>query len=369
MKKTALLAATATLAVSGLAHGQTNVILYGIADGNVRFDRTSIGTLKSVGSGGESSSRWGLRGTEDLGNGIKAVFNFEAGIDIGDNSEPTGNVAGSTPTSPASSTGSRLFGRRAIVGINIAKLGEVRIGREYTPFYQAWATADPFGTGMVGRATNIAVGSVTRIDNSITYESPAIYGLQAKAQYRPGESTSDTIASGAVKNGGGLFGGSLTYAQGPVYLGAGYLNTRNALDDNLTKSWTASGVYDFKVVRVHALFFDTRNDTTLRQRAYAAGLTVPIQAWKFMATVARIDNRYKNNDSPLQFNDALYGAIGGSYAFSRRTDVYSAISKFKNKGGAAFLIGDNSNNGLLNATNVPAGFDPWSLQFGVRHLF
>src|ERR1700760_5283 len=95
------------------AHAQ--VILYGVADANFRLDHTSIGTLKSVGSGGESGSRWGIRGTEDLGGGLKAVFTFEQGFDLSDNSVPQGGVTPTTPTSPVNgvSGSSRLFSRTA----------------------------------------------------------------------------------------------------------------------------------------------------------------------------------------------------------------------------------------------------------------
>ena len=366
MNKLVLLAG---LLVAGVAHAQTTVTLYGIADGDFRIDHTSIGNLKSIGSGGEAASRFGLRGTEDLGNGIRAVFNFEQDLDLSDNSAPQGNIAPTTPTSPNSSTGSRLFGRRAIVGIGSASTGELRIGREYTPLYQAWSTADPFGAGTVSRATNYAVGSVTRFDNSVTYESPSYVGLQVKAQYRFGESTTNTVASGATKRGGNGGSASLTYAQGPIYAGVGYLSTKNAIHNNTTRSQTAAAVYDFKVVKLHALYFHTRNGTTVKQQAAAVGVTVPIQAFKIIGVVGRVDNKYKVNNSPLQYNDANYFGLGGNYAFSRRTDLYLVGAKIVNQGGAAFVLGDNSNNGLFTAANVPAGFNPWSAQIGVRHLF
>ena len=353
----------------GAATAQTSVTLYGIADGDVRFDHTSIGTLKSVGSGGEASSRWGLRGTEDLGNGFKAVFNFEQDFDLSDNSAPQGNIAGTTPTSPTSSTGSRMFGRRAIVGLNMAGVGELRFGREYTPFYQAWATADPFAAGTVARATNYAVGNSVRFDNTITYESPTFAGLQVKGQFRPGEATTNSTASGAVKGGGNGYGASLTYAAGPVYVGVGYLNTSAALDNNTARSSTISGTYDFKVVKVHALFFHTRNDTTTKQNAYSVGLTVPLQSFRVIGVVGRIDNKFDDNGSLLKYNDANFFGLGGQYLLSKRTDIYMTGSKFVNNGAAANVIGDNSNNGLFTAANVPPGFNPWSFQLGLRHNF
>lgn len=369
MKATKLALAMGLALAGSAATAQTTVTLYGIADGNVRVDHTSVGTLKSVGSGGEASSRWGIRGTEDLGGGLKAIFNFEQDIDLSDNSAPQGNTGGTTPTSPVSSTGSRLFGRRAVVGLNSATFGEVRFGREYTPLYQAWATADPFGTGTVGRATNWAVGNVTRFDNTVTYESPAFYGVQAKLQYRPGEATTNSIASGAVKNGGQGWSGSLTYAAGPVYVGVGYLQTRNAVDQNTSKAATASATYDLKVVKLHALYYWTKNETTTKQMAYGFGVTVPIQAFKIFASAARVDNQYRTNNSPIYLNDTNFYNLGANYAFSRRTDVYVAAAKAVNNGAAALFLGDNSNNGLYNATNVPAGFNPWSAQMGVRHVF
>lgn len=357
------------LLLAGAAQAQTTVTLYGIADGDVRVDHTSIGTLKSLGSGGEASSRWGLRGTEDLGNGLKAVFNFEQDFDLGDNSAPQGNIAPTTPTSPNSSTGSRLFGRRAIVGIGGAQYGELRIGREYTPLYQTWSVADPFAAGTVARGTNYAVGSVTRFDNSMTYETPTYVGFQAKAQYRPGEATTNTVASGATKNGGGGVGLSASYAQGPLYAGVGYLSTKAALDNNTTRSESAAVTYDFGVVKLHALYFHTKNATTTKQQAASAGFTVPLGAFKVIGVVGRVDNKYKDNGSLLHLNDANYFGLGGNYAFSKRTDLYLVYSKIVNQGAAAFVIGDNSNNGLFTAANVPAGFNPWSAQFGIRHLF
>ena len=358
-----------SLLLAGAAQAQTTVTLYGIGDGNLRLDHTSIGTLKSIGSGGEASSRWGLRGTEDLGNGLRAVFNFEQDFDLSDNSAPQGSIGGVTPTSPTSSTGSRIFGRRAIVGIGSAQAGEIRFGREYTPFYQTWLAADPFAAGTVTRGTNYAVGNLTRADNSVTYETPNFSGLVAKGQIRLGEATTNTVASGATKNGGNAYGASLTYAQGPVYAGVGYLSTKSALDNNTTRSETAAVTYDFSVVKLHALYFHTKNATTTKVQSAAFAVTVPIQAFKISGVVARVDNKYKDNGSTLRFNDANYFGLGGNYALSKRTDVYVAYSKIVNQSGAAFIIGDASNNGLFTATNVPAGFNPWSTQFGVRHLF
>ncbi len=355
------------------AHAQTTVTLYGIADGDFRLDHTTIGTLRSIGSGGESGSRWGLRGVEDLGAGLKASFNFEQGIDISDNAVTQGNVTPTTPTSPVSSTGSRLFSRTATVGLASTTFGEGRIGRAYTPFYVLWTAVDPMGGGLVGGAQNFAVGNVTRFDNAGYYDSPKIYGFQLTGAYRMGESTTNTVASGATKQGGNAYNAGVTYAAGPVLAAYSYLSSKNAIDNNTTRTHFAGAVYDLKFVKLHGMFFTTHNDTTVSLKSYALGVTVPVQSFAFFGQVARIYNRYQQNGSQLFHDDALFFGLGANYSFSKRTDVYLSGAKQQNRGNAINVITDASNAGLDTtagtAANILPGFDPWSAQVGIRHRF
>jgi predicted porin len=370
-----LLPIALALAATGAAQAQTSVTLYGIADGGIRFDHTAIGTLKSLAGGGESQSRWGLRGTEDLGGGLKAIFNFEQDVDIGDNSVPQGVVTPTTPTSPVGTPGSsRLFGRRAIVGLNSSTYGELRVGREFTPLYQVWSAADAFGNGDVGRANNIAVGSTTRFDNSITYETVSYAGFVFKGMVRLGESTTNNpVAGSATKGGGEGDSFSITYAKGPIYVGVGSLHTKSPVDtgvlSNPVRSYTAAASYDFGFMKLNGLYFRTKNQTTSKLQSYEASIAVPIQAWTLQFSAGRIDNKFDANGSTLHLNDSNFAAIGVDYALSKRTDLYAAWSKMTNTSGAAAVIGDNSNNGLFTAANVPPGFNPWAAQFGIRHLF
>ena len=97
-----LIAALIGIAFAGVAQAQTasasnNVVLYGIVDGGLRWDRTNVGTLSSVSGGGASGSRFGVRGTEDLGRGLKANFVLEQGLDISDGTVPQGDATGLTP--------------------------------------------------------------------------------------------------------------------------------------------------------------------------------------------------------------------------------------------------------------------------------
>ncbi|HEX4459892.1 MAG TPA: porin, partial [Polyangia bacterium] len=290
--------AFAAVGTTGAAHAQTAVTLYGIADGGLRFDHTAIGTLKSLESGGEAQSRWGIRGTEDLGGGLKAIFNFEQDFDLGDNSVDQGAVTATTPSSPVNGVAgsSRLFGRRAIVGLNSTTWGEVRFGRDTTPSYNVWPAADAFGNGTTGRANNITVGNVTRFDNAVSYDTPIVAGFQVKGMVRLGESTTDNAT--ASKNGGEADSFSLTYAQGPIYAGVGFVHTRSAVDvgptpaNNPVRSYDAAASYDFGFLKVGAMYFHTKNQTTTKSQSYEVSVAVPLNAWRFMAALGRIDNKF-----------------------------------------------------------------------------
>jgi predicted porin len=368
--------AIAVIGTTGAAHAQTAIVLYGIADGGLRFDHSAIGTLKSMTSGGESQTRWGIRGNEDLGGGLKAIFNFEQDFDMGDSSVDQGAVTPTTPSSPVNGVAgsSRLFGRRAIVGLNSLQFGEIRVGRDTTPFFNFWVPADAFANGTTGRANAIAVGNTPRFDNAISYDTPSYNGFQFKGMVRLGESTTNNLTQ-ATKGGGEADSFSLTYAKGPIYFGVATLHVKSAVDagpaplNNPVHSQTAGGSYDLGFVQFFALFFHTKSQTT-KQISYDVGAVVPVGAWRFTGAVARVDNKFTANNSTLHNNDANFVALGVNYALSKRTDIYSSWSKFINQGGAQFVPQDQGDaNGLFTTANVPPGFNPWSAEVGVRFLF
>jgi GBP family porin len=377
VKKKLLVVCLGTLSASA-AYAQTSVTLYGIADGGLRLDHTSIGTLKSVSSGGESGTRWGIRGTEDLGGGLKAVFTFEQGFDLGDNSVPQGAVTGTTPNSPVNGVAgsSRLFSRTAQVGLSSEQAGDLLFGRAYTPFYATWTSIEPGAGGFVGGAVNFAVGNTTRFDNAIYYNSPKLYGFQLTTAFRLGESTTNNAnpanPATSAKDGGNAGNASLTYAAGPVLAAYSYMSIKNQFDNNTQRTQFAGAAYDLKVVKLDAMYFNTRS-ATVRQQAYGVGASVPIQAWNIFAQVARIDNRFQTATVNQTANDATFVGLGAQYNLSKRTDLYASYGKQINKGAAVNVITDASNAGLFTTTgataNVLPGFDPWSAQVGIRHKF
>ncbi len=418
-----LVMATAVLiafAGAAQAQAQTSVVLYGVADGNLRFDHTNLGTLKSVGSGGESGSRWGLRGAEDLGGGVKAKFNFEQGFDLSDNSVSQGNVGGGASlgagalgganSAAHSSSGSRFFGRIATVGLS-GGFGELRFGRYYNPLFIVENYADPFGAGLVaGPASNVFVNNTLRNDNAIYYDTPRVAGLQASGVYQFGESTTNNttpVALGQAKRGNDRYGAGITYIDGPVYAGVGYEQQRSNFDAYRVRTLDAAATYNFGVVKLHAIYWQTKNGNqnvnpafgntiALNERTYFGGFTIPFGAWTFMGGYGRVrDKSTSNIGVNLGTPSANFFGLGARYNLSKRTVLYTAYGRFNLKNGPCgntyqgFVgIGDSSNFGLYNAGNlfgapaacaasgtiVPAVFavsnvNPYSYQFGIRHTF
>ncbi|WP_395398982.1 porin [Pseudoduganella sp. UC29_106] len=151
----------------------SSVLMYGIVDMGLVRESGGTASVTKVTSGVESGSRLGFKGTEDLGDGMAAIFLLESGYQA-----DTG----------AMGQGGLLFGRQAYVGLQ-SRAGTVTLGRQYTPQYVAVVTADPFGSGTAGDTKNLmaATGnSASRMDNAVKYTSPTLQGAQLELVLRRG---------------------------------------------------------------------------------------------------------------------------------------------------------------------------------------
>lgn len=165
-----VVAATASL-IAGTAFAQSNVTLYGVADAGIEYlsnapSASNGSNLVRMSSGNMSTSRWGLRGSEDLGGGLKAVFELESGFSLDT------AVLSSSP---------RLFDRAALVGLG-SKYGLVTLGRQTTPIYDVGLQLDPMGFAprySLYRSDDIIAG---RADNAVKYRG-TFGGLTATALY------------------------------------------------------------------------------------------------------------------------------------------------------------------------------------------
>ena len=218
MNKKAL--ATAILAAfAGAAHAQSSVTLYGLIDAGVTYVNhagTGGKSLYQYGDGVSQGSRWGLRGSEDLGGGLKAIFLLENGFNSG-----TGALG----------QGGALFGRQAYVGLTKDDIGSLTLGRQYsfsTDYLGgAYANGGETVAGNYGYHINdIDQLTSSRINNSIKFNSANFYGLTFGAMY--GFSNQAGAFAGAPGSSGSssAYSFGLNYANGPFGIAAAYTDIR-----------------------------------------------------------------------------------------------------------------------------------------------
>lgn len=324
-------AANAALAVSGTGKPQLTV-----QDGN------------TVGDG---SSRFGLRGTEDLGGGLKAVFQMEAGVNIDDGSAGNG--------------GGQLFSRTAMVGLE-GGFGRVTAGRQVNPAFGVQAAGQAMGTmnNYIDSAALVipAAGGV-RSSNSLMYTTPNFGGLTVSALYAAAEDKG-TARAGAnlvtTNNKPGMSLG-LNYASGPLYLGFGYdaRKAANSTADAITGvvgastsaktgQWVASASYDLGVVKPFFSYTQQKVDATAlaggvtqnlggKEKAWTLGLTAPVGAGLAFAEYgnSKTGNMYANaNGANLLQGIDMSGketaySVGYRYNLSKRTFTQVAYGNYK----------------------------------------
>jgi predicted porin len=187
-----LFALAALCAASGSA--ASDLAVYGVMDVGISHDRGGInGGATRVTSGMATQSRWGFKGSEELGEGLAAFFVIEGGIHA-DTGIPTQNGT--------------LFGRTSIVGLR-GKAGAVSVGLQDTPLFTTLNTViDPLGNG-VGRSNNLKPPGGFRAGNSVLFRSTAWNGFSADAMVVAGESAGNSAI-------GRQYSGSFGYANGPA---------------------------------------------------------------------------------------------------------------------------------------------------------
>jgi predicted porin len=217
MKKT-LLAVSLALTFPALAHAQSAVTLYGIIDEGLSYT-SNAATVNSNGSvsghsavrllsGVMQQSRWGLRGSEDLGGGMKAIFMLENGFDAS-----TGKFG----------QGGLLFGKKAWVGLSGA-FGTVTLGRQYdtnVDILGPFEVGDQWGGYMAAHPGDLDnINNTNSTNNSIKFTSNTYGGLTVEALYSLGG-----VAGNFSRN--RIWSVSAGYVNGPLALGAGYLDVAN----------------------------------------------------------------------------------------------------------------------------------------------
>jgi predicted porin len=339
MKKS--LIAIAAMAAAGCASAQSSVTLFGVLDVGVAH-LTGTGISKTgVSTGGANISRWGFRGTEDLGGGLAASFWLEAGLDV-----DTGSGKGAG--------GGLSFNRRSTVSLS-GPAGEVRLGRDDSATFLSTLIFDPFLTnGVGGNMAFIMLGAPIQISNAVSYFLPGnLGGFYGQVQYAFGEPPATATNTKQGNYAGARFG----YRSGPVNaaLAAGKLKGATAVQDIEIRNLGAS--YDLGVVKP-MLLWATEKTGTAKITAVELGMTAPIGAGEVRAQVSRYNTASSNADWSKY-------ALGYGYNLSKRTQVYGALAHLRNKDGAQKSIGVQG----LTATGTTLGGNSNGYEVGIRHSF
>ena len=353
MKKT--LAAVAVLGAFAGTAMAADVTLYGVIDTGLNWTQTkSTNTTAqdttdkfSMATGQNSGARWGLRGTEDLGNGYKVGFNLESSFKSDDGTMEK-----------------RLFHREALLFVQ-SDFGELSMGRTGaldagTGRYNLMGTgASALGTGWdtVCKSNKILLGTGDRMDNTITYKTPTFAGVTVYAQASLQKDSSKADANHVE----GSSDADRYYALGATYMNYGldlalgvdmfdYGHAWADVDDGYTV--TLGGSYDFEVVKAYlgAQYFKDIQGTkkgfglaesftkkTIGIQAKGYGITTGVDVPAFGGTfkVGALYGEAENVDnSDLKLKN--YGAnVGYVYPFSKRTSLYTAAGYLKTKLDAA----------------------------------
>ncbi len=399
MKKT--LVAIAALAATG-AFAQSSVTLYGNLDQTVFGAKQSDGKqVLSSNSNGGSTSAWGLKGVEDLGNGLKAEFNLLSEITLA-----TGQTSSSgttaTKTSASSNAQSTTFNRGAWIGLSDAKYGSFKVGRQNDAVWEqagkfnntginsfGWnnltaaatgfsttATANTFNGLAVGTAANNGLGNNVAADIAsgaaannpsasgtayaftagISYETPSFNGFSAKyGASTPKTSYADLSSEGARSQ------LAIAYSKGPLTASVGQSTLNSVNGDTGAKVTLVGAAYTMGAIKLTAAQQTTKFsgewaaahdlDVTGLGVAYTQGKMEYNLGYTIMKD--KEDSTYKTTQTGLT----------ARYNFSKRTSVYAGYGNGKN-------TGTNNKTGIIYAgSGLTAAGNNSAYLVGLKHSF
>ncbi|MEK6424259.1 MAG: porin [Burkholderia gladioli] len=337
MKKTT---ATVLLGCVGVtAHAQSSVTLYGLIDSGVTYvnhaaTATGSKSLVKYGDGVAQGSRWGIRGSEDLGSGLKAIFILESGFSSGDGTLGQGGA---------------LFGRQASIGLAKSNLGSLSFGRQYSLSTEYIGGNYTMGNQTVAGNYAFHINDLdqltsSRINNSVKFNSAnfagftfgALYGFSNQAGAFAGRPTT-TAGTVTTQGASSTYSFGLNYVQGPFAAGTAYTNIRFPNGATPAFSVTAAnvntgGLHDLETLGIGARYLigagtiwgnwthtrfvpiagraSTMNNYEIGGKyGFTTALNVGI-GYTFQELTGGFAGHWN------QFNSAV------DYALSKRTDVY-----------------------------------------------
>ncbi|WP_321813390.1 MULTISPECIES: porin [unclassified Paraburkholderia] len=371
------MAVLAGLLVAGGASAQNTVTLYGVVDTGLMYVHNSGGhsTQFLMSTGVQSGSRWGVKGSEDLGGGLAAIFQLENGFDS---------------TNGKFFQGGRMFGRQAYVGLSGKDTwGTVTFGRQYDPLIDKvqpvqgdnWLAGFYIAPGDVDNSDNSV-----RFNNAVKWASPVWGGLQVEAMYSFGG------VAGATGS-GQTYSAAAGWSGGPVNLAAGYMHVDNGNATFSTRGTTTSD--SFFNSSVNAAYASARSINITRAGGnYAIGSVILGGYYSYSeynpdaSSTFTKSEKYHNGSvyavwqiTPAFLTEVGYNymrslgdssatrhqvALGADYNLSKRTDVYSVVAY----GHATGTDGKGVAQAVIGSEDIDAGRASQVIAtVGLRHKF
>lgn len=418
-KQTLVAAAVLSLLSTTAAMAQSTVTLYGVADGGINYvSGLKNGSSTALASGIMEGSRWGMRGSEDLGGGYKAIFTLESrfeldtgsvtnrpasGVQLPDRVGITANanlpagLAG-TPTALGAissinnaiganafgvNLAGNLFDRQAFTGL-ITPFGAFTLGRQYTPGYLTTAAFDASQTQSslaAGQIASLPAAFDIRLSNTLQYGIKT-GGITATLMYGAGEVAGNNSA-------GRFLGGMVMYKADGFSVGFGHNEKKNEFGQKSLTNNVLGGTLDVGPGTVYAQYATIKDEhpsglspffsptgslgplAPVFQNAYNAAFRQDASlmhvGYKVTSGVHTVVVAYNRLDDKRAINADTdsYGATY-TYALSKRTNLNAVLTRFNNKGAGQVAPGGN---GFLGGVTSSAGTDSTNLAFGIRHYF
>jgi general bacterial porin, GBP family len=384
MKKRILLVA-ALSSCAGVAHAQSSVTLYGLLDAGINYINNDGGKSNfTMTTGVLQGNRWGLKGVEDLGGGLKAIFQLENGFSLA-----TGSLQ----------QGGREFGRQAWVGVSHDRFGSLTFGRQYDSVvdYVQVMSGIPY-TGLAHPFDNDNFDNDFRIGNSVKYASPDFNGLKFGGLYGFSNSANTGAEnSGFASNRSWSLGAS--YAASSVNLAVGYLhlnspnsNTVGAISGdyiNVTRTSAlgtsglpsavtkedviaAGGAYSFNGGRVAFVYSHSKFDSATDRLSFD---NYEVNANYFLTPALSLAGIYSFTDGKLHSTDANpkyhQFQLIADYFLSKRTDVYllGAWQRAAGDAPVASIAPDTFGTGGTAAPDASTTKNQVLVRIAMRHKF
>lgn len=306
--------ALATLGSASAAYGaSSDTTLYGLIDLGITYERQDGQSRLAQRSGGQTLSYWGLRGTEDLGNGYRSVFQLESGFHATDGSQMQ----------------DRPFSRWAYLGV-AGPVGELRLGRQWL-LGNSWSgIASPFGNTWSGAAGSTTLGyndgdfgTAGRVSNAVMYLSPTVNGWQAGLGYSFEAHDNSRFSTAGHDR---VWTAGVRYQRGPQATALTYerLNADATMPDKRNAGNMQFAVaYDLEWMSLHGGYGRLRHPNVGPSAGYAtvqsflAGVSVPVSSrGKVLASYQR---------APRSGIQAW--AMGYQHELSKRTNLYALVDR------------------------------------------